>query len=361
MATRKRNRWLDEEQSEDDEQGYNSEAREESRTDRAPKRPRLLYAASDQAQSSYSSSDEDEDEDGWKKNGSGDQDSKIAVKERSEADGNATLFENQLNPSNGQQSTTTRPSKSKRENFKNADHETSPVEAGGSDNIRVSKPLSKHTNRSSKTGVIYISRVPPFMKPHTLKSFLSPFGEVGRIFLTPEDPQSHRARVRSGGNKKRSFTDGWVEFLRKRDAKVVAETLNTRIIGGKKGGFYHDDVWNIKYLKGFKWSHLTEQIANENAERAARLRQEIGQTTKENKRFIQNVERAKMLEGVKAKRRQKQGPSGEEDIIQMEESSITGSNKFKKHFRQTGVKGKSQREQDYKGHNDVQRVLSKIF
>jgi hypothetical protein len=30
--------------------------------------------------------------------------------------------------------------------------------------------------------------------------------------------------------------------------------------GGKKSGFYHDDLWTIKYLKGFKWTHLTEQI-----------------------------------------------------------------------------------------------------
>ena len=35
----------------------------------------------------------------------------------------------------------------------------------------------------------------------------------------------------------------------------------------KKGGYYHDDLWNMKYLNGFKWSHLTEQIAAENAER----------------------------------------------------------------------------------------------
>ena len=34
----------------------------------------------------------------------------------------------------------------------------------------------------------------------------------------------------------------------------------TKFSGGKKSGFYHDDIWNIKYLSGFKWSHLTEQI-----------------------------------------------------------------------------------------------------
>lgn len=51
-----------------------------------------------------------------------------------------------------------------------------------------------------------------------------------------------------------------MEFERKKVAKAVAESLNATIIGGKKRSFYHDDIWNIKYLPHFKWSHLTEKI-----------------------------------------------------------------------------------------------------
>lgn len=155
-----------------------------------------------------------------------------------------------------------------------------------------------------KSGVLYISRVPPFMKPQTLKHFLAPHAPkgLGRIFLTPEDHAAHSRRVKSGGNKKKSFTDGWVEFTSKSDAKVAAETLNGNIIGGKKGNFYHDDLWNIKYLKGFKWSHLTEQIAAENAERVARLREEVRRTRVENKAFLEDVEKGKMLEGMESKK-----------------------------------------------------------
>ena len=29
-----------------------------------------------------------------------------------------------------------------------------------------------------------------------------------------------------------------------------------RSVGGKKGGWYRDDVWNAKYLKGFTWGDL---------------------------------------------------------------------------------------------------------
>ena len=37
-----------------------------------------------------------------------------------------------------------------------------------------------------RRGVIYLSRIPPFMKPQLLRSLLSKYGEILRIFLTPE-------------------------------------------------------------------------------------------------------------------------------------------------------------------------------
>lgn len=35
-------------------------------------------------------------------------------------------------------------------------------------------------------GIVYLSRVPPFMKPHKVKNLLSRYGSVGRIYLKPE-------------------------------------------------------------------------------------------------------------------------------------------------------------------------------
>lgn len=51
-----------------------------------------------------------------------------------------------------------------------------------------------------------------------------------------------------------------MEFVNKKNAKEACELLNSRVIGGKKSGYYHDDVWNLRYLKGFKWNHLTEYV-----------------------------------------------------------------------------------------------------
>ena len=174
------------------------------------------------------------------------------------------------------------------------------------------KQVAAAQKAARRSGVIYISRVPPFMKPQTLKHFLAPHAPkgIGRIFLTPEDHAAHTRRVKSGGNKKKSFTDGWVEFVSKRDAKIAADILNGNIIGGKKRNFYHDDLWSMKYLKGFKWSHLTEQIANENAERAARMREEVRKTRQENRAFVEDVERGKMLESMETKRKAKRVMNG---------------------------------------------------
>jgi ESF2/ABP1 family protein len=202
-----------------------------------------------------------------------------------------------------------------------------------------------------KSGVVYLSRVPPFMKPAKLRSLLEPYGKLNRIFLAPEDPTSHTRRVRAGGNKKRLYTEGWVEFLRKKDAKAACELLNAQIIGGKKGSYYHDDIWNLLYLKGFKWHNLTEQIASENAERTSRMRAEISKTTKENKEFVQNVERAKMLDGMQTKAKAKKRKAGDE--------AATDSSNVARTFKQIPIAQKARNNEEQPDH--VTRVLSKIF
>lgn len=60
-------------------------------------------------------------------------------------------------------------------------------------------------------------------------------------------------------------------------ATAAAESLNNTIIGGKKRNYYHDDIWNLKYLRKFKWDHLTEKVAYERRVRAQKLRLETMQ------------------------------------------------------------------------------------
>ena len=60
---------------------------------------------------------------------------------------------------------------------------------------------------------------------------MSQFGAVGRVFLQPESAESRTKRKRMGGNKKKKFTEGWVEFEDKSVAKRVAASLNATLIG----------------------------------------------------------------------------------------------------------------------------------
>ncbi|KAH6856929.1 Pre-rRNA-processing protein ESF2 [Chaetomium sp. MPI-CAGE-AT-0009] len=232
----------------------------------------------------------------------------------------------------------------------------------------VSKPLTKKNLIASeaaikKSGVVYLSRIPPFMKPAKLRSLLEPYGKINRIFLTPEDPTEHTRRVRNGGNKKRSFTEGWVEFVKKKDAKKVCDLLNAQTIGGKKSSWYHDDVWALKYLNGFKWHHLTEQISAENAERTSRIRAEIAKTTRENKEFVRNVERAKVINGIQSKAASKRKKTedgdeeagGEEAAGKMDDGATQDRRRT---FKQIPL-AKKRKQEEQPEH--VQRVLSKIF
>ncbi|KAK3906645.1 hypothetical protein C8A05DRAFT_11638 [Staphylotrichum tortipilum] len=228
----------------------------------------------------------------------------------------------------------------------------------------VSRPLTKKNLVASeaaikKSGVVYLSRIPPFMKPAKLRSLLEPYGKINRIFLAPEDPAEHTRRVRSGGNKKRSFTEGWVEFVKKKDAKKACDLLNAQIIGGKKSSWYHDDVWALKYLSGFKWHHLTEQIVAENAERTSRMRAEIAKTTRENKEFVRNVERAKVLNGIQSKAATKRKKASEDEPEEASERAGDAPEPDRRRiFKQIPLAKK--RKQDEQP-DQVQRVLSKIF
>ena len=163
--------------------------------------------------------------------------------------------------------------------------------------------------RQENCGIVYLGRVPPYLKPTALRTMLSGYGtDVLRIYLQPEDTALRARRVRSGGNKKKCFSEGWVEFADKRRAKRIASTLNntparrarpTRArrsprssrahraharraqMGGAHRSFYASDLWNLKYLHKFKWTHLTEKIAEDARVRSDKMRAELSQARRD--------------------------------------------------------------------------------
>lgn len=176
---------------------------------------------------------------------------------------------------------------------------------------KVVKPMSKKSLRKLKedlerTGVVYLSRVPPFMQVAKLRHLLSQYGDVGRIYLRKEDSAITRRREKFKKVKGSQFTDGWVEFLNKKRAKKVALMLNAQKIGGKKRSKYYDDLWNLKYLKGFKWKHLSEKIAYERTVRADRIRNELSEAKREARDYIETVEKANDIQKAQERKQKRQ-------------------------------------------------------
>ncbi|MCJ1369141.1 RNA-binding ATPase activator esf2 [Loxospora ochrophaea] len=219
-------------------------------------------------------------------------------------------------------------------------------------------PSTKQPAKPTKTGVIYLSRIPPFMRPPTLRHLLTPYGTITNLFLTPEPPSAYTHRLKSGGNKKHSYIDGWVEFSRRRDAKAAVELLNGHVMGGKKGGWYHDDVWCMRYLKGFSWEDLMRGVREEEGVREARLRAEREKVGRERRAFLRGVEEGKM-EGRRRGKREKRG-GGEEAGAASEGVGRKGVERL---FRQNEVMASGGKRERGKGQQpeDVRRVLAKIF
>ncbi|KAL3887902.1 hypothetical protein ACJMK2_000289 [Sinanodonta woodiana] len=159
---------------------------------------------------------------------------------------------------------------------------------------------TKKKKKQIEPGIIYLSRIPPYMNVKHVRDIFGRFGEVGRIFLQPDDKAP-------SGKKGRLFTEGWVELEDKRVAKAIALSLNNTQIGGKKKSRWYDELWNIKYLHRFKWVHLNERLAYEKAVHQQRMRTEISQAKREATFYIENAEKRKRLK----KKEQKLIKSGE--------------------------------------------------
>jgi ESF2/ABP1 family protein len=207
-----------------------------------------------------------------------------------------------------------------------------------------SEKLAKFQSKLDATGVVYLSRVPPFMKPTKLRSLLSKYGKLGRIYLAPEDAKITARRKKYRHNKRQNYTEGWVEFLDKKVARSTSALLNNTNIGGKKRSYYYDDIWNLKYLPRFKWNHLTEQIAYELKVREQKLKTELSQQKRETKLYVKNVEKAKMIEAMKEKRAAKKAKLDEleSSSVPKKKSPSSGATKesiaeIKRRFKQRKV------------------------
>ncbi|KAG9103889.1 RNA-binding ATPase activator esf2 [Ceratobasidium sp. 370] len=215
--------------------------------------------------------------------------------------------------------------------------------------------LVEFEEAQQQAGIIYISRIPPGMRPAKVKHLMSGYGKVGRVYLQQEDPKRAYLRKKHTATKKVHYTEGWVEFESKHVARSVAEMLNAQPIGGKKGTRWRDDIWTMKYLPKFKWNMLTEQVAQEAAAHTARLRVELSQSRAEQRDYLRNVELARVLD-KRAKRKQNAGSEDQTAGVQPKQASDRVVHKSKKPRRQGAPSVSDPGKSD-----TLNSVLSNIF
>lgn len=58
---------------------------------------------------------------------------------------------------------------------------------------RGSKNSSACGKKTLTPGVLYLSRIPPFMRPRKVRHLLSQYGGIGRVYLQPEGETNVRA------------------------------------------------------------------------------------------------------------------------------------------------------------------------
>jgi len=169
--------------------------------------------------------------------------------------------------------------------------------------------------RLKRRGVIFIGRIPPRMGPTKAKALLGEFGVVTRIYLEEEDKSARKRRQRATGSRGgKRYTEGWVEYEDKKIAKRVALALNNAPITNHKRSVHYGDLWSLKYLSKFQWSHLTEKVAYERRVREQRLKIEMIQARKENQAYSKLVEAGKAMDKIEARRRKREERENNGDV-----------------------------------------------
>lgn len=148
--------------------------------------------------------------------------------------------------------------------------------------------------KQRKTGVVYFSMIPPKYNVVRMREYFEKRcpGQIGRIFL---------ARNKHSKNPQNKYSEGWMELKKKKIAKALADQVDNSPIGGKNKDPVSSMLWNIRYLSGFKWVHLMEQLQYEKEVEKRRMNVEVAQARRIAAHFEEQVEKGKHLRKLEAK------------------------------------------------------------
>ncbi|XP_075691050.1 activator of basal transcription 1 [Rhinoderma darwinii] len=259
----------------------------------------------EQERKTESEEEDDDDDDGRESvQGEDDDDGRESVQGEDDDDGRESV---QGEDDDGRESVQGDDDDDGKESVQGEDDDGKESVQGEDDTEMVEEEKNSVDKKKVIPGIIYLGHIPPRLRPRHIRNMMSVHGEVGRIFLQAED-RSVRKKKKKAGSNARDFVEGWVEFRDKRLAKQVAISLNNASMGTRKKNRFHDDLWNMKYLHRFKWTHLSERLAIERQVRKQRMRAEVSQAKRETNFYLQNVDRSKTF--AKADRKKAAEPGG---------------------------------------------------
>ncbi|EGT38780.1 hypothetical protein CAEBREN_16752 [Caenorhabditis brenneri] len=178
--------------------------------------------------------------------------------------------------------------------------------------------------KQKKTGVVYFSMIPPKYNVVRIREYFEKRcpGQIGRIFL---------ARNKHTKNPQNRYAEGWMELKKKKVAKAIAEQIDNTPIGGKTKDPVSSMFWNIRYLSGFKWVHLMEQLQYEKEVEKRRMNVEVAQARRIAAHFEEQIEKGKHLRKLEAKAK---ASGGKWDTFQREvqqKKTVKGKKERSKH------------------------------
>ncbi|OCT44531.1 Pre-rRNA-processing protein esf2 [Cladophialophora carrionii] len=364
MAVERRNTYLDAGVSDESDRdtGYDSEAAEISKARRTSKRRKIQHEYTDQ-EDEDDEDDEDEIDSRTERRTNSTLEKHGAVQAHAELKQQREVDEN--NDSAGEDDNAEPSEQDEEPERKDRQTLTHPQSEPATSSQKEEKKKKKVKDKDKKKptpGVVYLSSLPPYLKPSALRNLLDQrgFSPIARIFLSPAS-KSNKSHSAGGKNSRQLYTEGWIEFASKKTAKRCAETLNASTVGGKKGGYYRDDVWNMKYLRGMRWEELMAGVREEKREMEGRRDEERRTIARETKMFVEGVEEGRRREGMKRKREQKKKAPQSGGRAEQEGD---GPGDPKRTWRQNEVLGSKRKDQtggDDKISDDVRQVLGKIF
>ncbi|KAG5624716.1 hypothetical protein H5410_009934 [Solanum commersonii] len=180
--------------------------------------------------------------------------------------------------------------------------------------VRKVKKKKNKKVKAEKHGVCHVSRVPPRMDHVKLRQVLSQFGEIQRIYLVPEAAAAQMNRKRAGGFRGQAFSEGWVEFMKKKccqksrkyvewstdgdHERLLTLVSNFCLTGGRKRSSFYYDIWNVKYLSKIKWDDVIDEIAQRHAVREQKLALELSAAKREHDFYLTQVDKSRALSSI---------------------------------------------------------------